>query len=176
MVPSVYLAAQQLLLVRKITPGRAPHCMRVLDRVGIYPLVDHYYEPMINFRHLRRPLTAERPLAGINLNVDAALALIDQLTAIREMQDTPAAGSGKAEYYLDNTLFGPLDAAILYGIVRHLRPRRIVEVGCGMSTLVALPGSNSCRSGSSAAAWRSATLPCRKRSPPAISCSSIHRT
>jgi len=134
MAPSVYLAAQQLLLVRKITPGRAPHCMRALDRVGVYPLIDHYYEPMISLRHLRRPMTAERPLAGIELNVEAALALVEELRAgVGELFATPS-----VEYDLDNTLFGPLDAGILHAMIRRFRPRRIVEVGCGMSTLAAL--------------------------------------
>jgi hypothetical protein len=31
-----------------------------------------------------------------------------------------------------------LDAAALHGVIRHYRPRRILEVGCGLSTLAAL--------------------------------------
>src|ERR1700710_593461 len=84
MAPTVWLAAHQLMLVRKLTPGRAPHCMRALDRVGIYPLIDHYYEPMINPRHLHRPLDFPRPLAGLKLDADAALAFLEGLTAVPE--------------------------------------------------------------------------------------------
>jgi hypothetical protein len=40
------------------------------------------------------------------------------------------------EFYLDNGFYGPVDAELLYAMVRRLRPRRIVELGSGFSTLV----------------------------------------
>jgi hypothetical protein len=138
MAPTAWLAAHQMLLVRKLTPGRAPHCMRALDRVGIYPLIDHYYDPMINPRHLHRPLDAPRPIAGLDLDADAALHLLETLTTLPELMDAPALTSESAEFHLDNPMFGPLDAGIYYAIIRRFRPRRIVEVGAGMSTLAAL--------------------------------------
>jgi hypothetical protein len=135
MAPTVWLAAQQLMLVRKLTPGRAPRCMRALDRVGIYPLIDHYYDPLINPRHLHRPLDAARPLAGLALDAEAGLAFLESL-ATAEFWQTPATGG--VDYDADNTMFGPLDAGIYYGMIRQFRPRRIVEIGAGMSTLAAV--------------------------------------
>jgi hypothetical protein len=38
------------------------------------------------------------------------------------------------EFYLHNNWFGPVDAKLLYSMVRSLRPREIVEVGSGFST------------------------------------------
>ena len=40
-------------------------------------------------------------------------------------------------YWYDNESFGSGDAEILYSIIRHFRPRRIVEIGSGRSTLMA---------------------------------------
>ena len=34
-------------------------------------------------------------------------------------------------------MFRSVDAEMLYGVIRHFRPRRIVEIGSGFSTLVA---------------------------------------
>jgi Methyltransferase domain len=143
MAPLVWLAAHQLLLVRKLTPGKAPQCMRVLDRVGIYPLIDHYYDPMINHRHLHRPLDAMRDLPGLDLNTDSAMTLLEHLCGLLELPAPveptpvqPAAAAG--DFDLDNTMFGPLDAAIYGGMIRAFRPRRIVEVGAGMSTAAAI--------------------------------------
>jgi len=40
------------------------------------------------------------------------------------------------EYYALNGQFPPLDAWVLEGMLRHLRPRRMIEIGCGFSSLV----------------------------------------
>lgn len=39
-------------------------------------------------------------------------------------------------YHVHNTQFGPVDASVLYCMVRHYKPRRVVEVGAGSSTNV----------------------------------------
>lgn len=135
--PAVWLAAHLLLLVRRLTPRRAARSMRALDRVGVYPLIDHYYEPTINPRHLRRPMAAVRTLPGIDLDPEGAMALLERLSAIHEFSGAPAMARDGAEYHLDNTFFGPLDAGVYYAIIRHYRPRRIIEIGAGMSTLAA---------------------------------------
>ncbi len=144
MTPAVWLAAHTLMLVRRLTPPHAPRAMRVLDRIGIYPLVDHYYEPLINVSRLRHPLDQPRDLPGIALNLPEAVALLEQMAPIAELHDVPATlppsrtPDGAPVYHWDNTLFGPLDALVLHGMVRRHKPRRILEIGCGMSTLVAL--------------------------------------
>ncbi|WP_431284855.1 class I SAM-dependent methyltransferase [Humitalea sp. 24SJ18S-53] len=140
LAPAVWVAAQTLMMVRRLTPPHAPRAMRVLDRIGLYPLVDHYYEPLINMNRLRHPLDQPRDLPGVVLDVPAAMAMLEDLAPIAELDDVPATrvAGDRPVYHWDNTLFGPLDAWVLHGMVRRHRPRRILEVGCGMSTLVAL--------------------------------------
>jgi len=46
--------------------------------------------------------------------------------------------NGETEYNPKNKGFNPLDAAILYAMIRRNKPRRIVEIGSGMSTVVIL--------------------------------------
>lgn len=46
-------------------------------------------------------------------------------------QEANGAGDG---FYLRNGWFEPVDAEVLYSVVRHYRPQRIVEVGSGFST------------------------------------------
>jgi len=38
------------------------------------------------------------------------------------------------EFYLENGYFRPVDAELLYSLLRHRKPRRIVEIGSGFST------------------------------------------
>lgn len=42
----------------------------------------------------------------------------------------------KEEFYLKNGWFGPVDAEILYSLIRTINPRHIIEVGSGFSTRV----------------------------------------
>jgi predicted O-methyltransferase YrrM len=44
--------------------------------------------------------------------------------------------SADGGFYLDNGYFEAVDAEVLYCVVRHFRPRRVIEVGSGFSTLV----------------------------------------
>jgi len=139
LAPAVWAAAQTLLLVRRMTPRHAPNSFRIMDRVGVYPLVDHYYEPMINPRHLRHPMSQPRDLPGLPIDLPAAMDLLRGTLRMEEMagiSGTAPVGDSPA-YHWDNSFFGPLDAAVLHGMVRRLKPRRILEVGCGMSTLAA---------------------------------------
>ena len=41
-------------------------------------------------------------------------------------------------YYTDNHMYGPGDALIYAGLIRHIRPRRLIEVGSGFSSAMLL--------------------------------------
>jgi predicted O-methyltransferase YrrM len=43
---------------------------------------------------------------------------------------------GLTEYFVTNGQYPPLDAWILEGLMRYVKPRHMIEVGCGFSTLV----------------------------------------
>jgi hypothetical protein len=75
---------------------------------------------------------------GLSLDAEAGIAQFEALDALAELADAPEQARGRAEYHSANSLFGPMDAAVLYALIRRHRPRRIVEIGCGMSTLAAL--------------------------------------
>ena len=59
-----------------------------------------------------------------------------------EHEGLPRKATGTSgEFYLDNGQFGGTDALAYYCMIRHFRPRRIVEVGAGFSSrLAALAG------------------------------------
>ena len=39
------------------------------------------------------------------------------------------------DYYLNNISFGSVSAEVLYSMIRHFKPRKIIEIGSGFSTL-----------------------------------------
>jgi len=52
-------------------------------------------------------------------------------------ENAPAGG-----FFLGNGMFGSVDAEILYCMIRHVKPKRIVEVGSGWTTLLAVQALN----------------------------------
>lgn len=125
--------------VRRYGVERLPITRRVFGAFGVFPVRDHYYEPLFHPRHLRKPLNAERALSGINFNVPEQLLLLDQFRHADELVnmrlETPAA-SGTA-FCIENPMFSRGDAEFLYQFIRHTKPKRVFEIGSGNSTKIA---------------------------------------
>jgi hypothetical protein len=74
------------------------------------------------------------PPHSINIDLDSQLSLLDQSLAdyIHEFGETVRG----AKFNLWNELYQAGDAETLYAVVRFLKPKRILEIGSGNSTLV----------------------------------------
>jgi hypothetical protein len=81
----------------------------------------------------------ERPLpAGIAWDLDAQLAEVRRISPyLVELQDVPFdPPPGPPRYHWDNDFWRGADALVHYGLLRDLKPRRVVEVGAGWSSLL----------------------------------------
>lgn len=123
----------------RTTGGRAElaGCKRALLAVGVFPIRNHYYEPQFDFS-TSPPDRGERSLPGIDWNIAGQLALLERLTLSTELQDIDRPATGPLEFSLDNKNFVAGDAEVWYQMVRYFKPRRIIEIGSGHSTLLAL--------------------------------------
>jgi predicted O-methyltransferase YrrM len=135
--PFTFLAARWLWLLRRIGVQRLPVSRRVLFGAGVFPIRDHYYEPLFHPRHLRLPLDQPRALPGLDLDVPGQLILLETLRYGDELLEFPLVPHAAGEFGYLNRSFGPGDAEILYAMLRHFRPRRMIEIGSGNSTLLA---------------------------------------
>jgi len=135
--PLVYPAAFLLKVVRCAGVGRMPWCRRALMQVGVFPIHRHYYEPQFDHRVLRRPLTEERSLPGIDWNEEGQLALLTAFRYGKELESVSAERREPPEFHFGNGTFESGDAEYLYQWIRHRKPRRILEIGSGYSTLMA---------------------------------------
>jgi hypothetical protein len=132
-------AALILFAYRRFGSMRLPFATAMLRRVGVFPIRRHYYEPLFDKRDLRLPLSDERNLPGIDMNVDGQLSLLcrlnreDELVSMQWSSD-PLRTEGFA---LGNGSFESGDADFLYQFVREIKPPRIIEIGSGHSTKVA---------------------------------------
>ena len=119
---------------------RAYRALRaVAARLGFHVVLKTFYSPIPELDRLPPGwFEREAALPGLELGLDRQLELLEQRLAGPMAEfDPPAAPAGDPHRYsADNPSFGRLDASVLYAMVRALRPRRIVELGSGHSTLV----------------------------------------
>jgi predicted O-methyltransferase YrrM len=103
--------------------------------------VGEFYSPMYDTRELEQikdrlwpAVPPETP--GIDWRDQEQLALCTDGFANQTFRRFPEEAADEGEFSVKNGQFPVLDAWVLEGMLRHHRPRRMIEVGCGYSTLV----------------------------------------
>lgn len=78
MIPYTIIYAFFFKSMRLRKFNNLPISKKILFTVGVYPIVDHYYEPMFNPKYLRKSLRENRALPGIDLNIIEQLKILDK--------------------------------------------------------------------------------------------------
>lgn len=138
LVPFVYLSAWLLKIVRCAGVNRLPHCKNALMKIGVFPIRDHYYEPQFDYRSLKKPLSQDRILPGIDWNTTEQLRILATFSCSQELADIPKEKVNTLDFYMNNGAFESGDAEYLYQLIRSIKPKRLFEVGSGNSTLMAI--------------------------------------
>ncbi|MGH9099458.1 MAG: class I SAM-dependent methyltransferase [Acidimicrobiales bacterium] len=109
--------------------------------VSLYP-PGHFYSPVPDLAEVEaqadRLFDPRRDLPGVDLREEQQLKLFRALAALAREAPLPAAPGTSARYGVDNPNYGIGDASMLQAMLRHLRPRRYLEVGSGYTTALAL--------------------------------------
>lgn len=114
------------------------------ELLGIHVLPVHFYSPIPDTRIIKKHVELfDRPsdLLGIDMNEPEQVALLGEVGAVyrSEYEDFPLVPTGDpADYYLANGSFGYVSGQMQYCLVRRLKPRQIIEIGSGNSTLVTI--------------------------------------
>jgi predicted O-methyltransferase YrrM len=98
----------------------------------------HFYSPLPGEQDVLRRQVEWREPTDVDLNPAGQLHLLGELARYYpEMPfgETPAAG---ARFCFAQSFYCYSDAIYLYSLLRHLRPRRMIEVGSGHSSAAAL--------------------------------------
>lgn len=112
----------------------------VAGRVGFDVVAHSVYSPVPSVEPEDDPVWSEpqTELAGIHVDLAAQFDFLERELApyVPELgaPDGPPPGGG---LHLANDWYQAVDAELLYAFLRHLRPRRVLELGSGYSTLVA---------------------------------------
>lgn len=132
-------SAAIMLLYRRFGSMRLPASTAALRWMGVFPIRRHYYEPLFDPRDLRNALNDERPLPGIDFNIRGQLAFLKQLNRKSEVEELgwTKHNAEPTAFQFGNGSFESGDAEFLYQFVRHVKPRKIIEIGSGHSTKIA---------------------------------------
>jgi hypothetical protein len=117
---------------------KAKSLFSMWEKRGYHVTPVHFYEPIPDTRQLGdETWSRESELVGIDINEGGQLRLLDEFSLKwrdeyeefpRERTQTPY------QFYVRNGLFEAVDGEMLYCMIRHLRPRKIIEIGSGYST------------------------------------------
>lgn len=127
-------------LLKRLPPIRGLIADRdsAIKAAGIVP-PGHFYSPIVSIDEARRD--AERifrdpgdTFPGIDLNEAEQLDILSVLEGFYEAVPFSATKVDAARYSFENRSYSYSDAIVLYGMMRHLRPARIIEVGSGHSS------------------------------------------
>jgi predicted O-methyltransferase YrrM len=116
--------------------------VRLSDRLGFDLVHRDPYSPVPDLGSLPPAFWTEPgEAAGLRLDTGAMFEFLERRLAAYVPELSTAFGAdgcavAPGSFDLENGSFGPVDAEVLYAMVRHLAPRRIVELGSGHSTLI----------------------------------------
>src|SRR6185295_15008070 len=100
----------------------------------------HFYEPVPDTRQLSPELwEAHSTLGGIDLRTGEQLARLARFAASyrQEYEALPVEPTGDpTQYYEHNGVFASTDGEALYCMIRDYKPRRVIEIGSGFSSLL----------------------------------------
>ena len=123
---------------RYLTKSLSFRAFVALDRLRLHVLPKHFYTPVPDYTWLKRNMdTWTHPLPVGDLtewDLDAQLGWLrevcegyyDEVAGLRTFADLGASNVGPG--------FGPIESQVLHCVVRARRPRRILEIGSGLST------------------------------------------
>jgi hypothetical protein len=138
LIPSCFA----FLVYKKRGPKNAPIATALLRKIGVFPILNHYYDPQFKFTSEEIKSLNIRKLFGINLNIEFQLNFLNRLKYNDELialnfQKNKHNKTNKIDFNIDNGSFEAGDADFYYQIIRYFKPKKIIEVGSGHSTKLA---------------------------------------
>jgi predicted O-methyltransferase YrrM len=103
----------------------------------------HFYSPLPSIEEVKQreeQIFAAPPatIPGVELNIEEQLTFLEAFKGYYREQPFPAQKKDDRRYYFDNAYYSYADAICLYSMIRHVKPRRIIEIGSGYSSAAML--------------------------------------
>src|SRR5215216_3805112 len=109
---------------------------RFFERLGVHVIPIHFYSPVPDLRDLAtRPEIWQQQSAmpGVDMKEQSQLKLMHKVVAPyrHECAYPSHATDCPSDYHTDNVYFGRDSASVMHSLIRHHRPRKIIEIGAG---------------------------------------------
>lgn len=101
----------------------------------LYAEPGHYLSPIVGPLDAERALRGQPECPGIDLHADEEVALMKELA--QYWIGLPEAPTPGWRYHTSD-FFAPRDATVYYALLQHFRPSRVIEVGSGFTSALAL--------------------------------------
>ncbi len=102
----------------------------------------HFYSPLPNLKHVAENAGSifhkATTLPAIELRSVQQLELLENFRQYGAGDALHERQSPSVRYYSDNPYFGDGDAVILFSLLRHFKPKQLIEVGSGFSSALIL--------------------------------------
>jgi predicted O-methyltransferase YrrM len=133
---------QHILQLRESNPQAYYDTFRWLEARGVHFTPNHFYYPIPDAGELEaRPELFLQPseMPGIDLADARQLRYAQEVfpqfaSEYNALPTSKSSNLPEHAFYLNNGMFDGLDALVLYCMVRHFKPERILEVGSGWSS------------------------------------------
>lgn len=113
---------------------------RLVERCGFRLEPLNYYSPLNSLQFLEdnRDLWSPSVPLDIDWRVEHQLEVAREVSRyIPELADIPDHAGCGSEFYWQNDFWNSADALVQYGLLRSRKPAKLIEVGCGFSSLLA---------------------------------------
>ena len=107
--------------------------------LGVSVVPSHFYFPVPKLKSFHdKDWAARRPCPGIDFRFPEQIARLksDLLPFADEWTFSELANGDAHKFHFNNGFFERVDAEVAYSFVRHRKPKRIIEIGSGNTTLV----------------------------------------
>lgn len=108
-----------------------------------YP-AGNYYSPIVLVSDIKKRESeiwskAEKEgISGIDLRTDEQIELLGILTKYYGELPFKSEKQNTNRYYFENAFYSYTDGIVLYSMIRHFNPKRIIEIGSGFSSALML--------------------------------------
>ena len=109
----------------------------VVGHLGFDVLRRSYYSPVPDVDGLPADVWSRRsPMAGVPFDTATQLDYLQNVLAAYIGDFTPPTIPGAPKSFYDNTTYASVDAEVLWAMIRARKPRKVLELGAGVSTMI----------------------------------------
>ena len=131
------LSAFNLKMYKLLGVKNLKYSTKLIKFIGIFPIRDHYYEPQFKNEYLRSKI--KKPIKNLRIFNENKINnnFFKKFKFSKELVDLKLNQTNELTLFnMNNPFFSNGDADFLYQFIRHTKPKNIIEIGSGYSTLI----------------------------------------